>query len=288
VLFFCRTLLHSFRQSVVRGDPECQASLINCILCNYIQFNLYVQADKFASKVTFPENTNINQLARYAYYLGQSFGCVFIHFTCYFLGRINAIQLDYSTAYKYLLQATRKAPQGTMVAAGFQQTVRMCPNGFFNALELGKQACDYSAVVDGRNSGAISFPTTHACPKPLSVSKYRSRQELMHPDSQIHESILLLAVRRGDLDMFQSTLEKYQSAFQRDGNFTMVLRLRHNVIKAGVRLLNIAYFRISFDDVCSKLGLESPADAEFIVAKVIETPIRFYSCHLLDDSRWSD
>lgn len=37
------------------------------------------------------------------------------------IGRIKAIQLDYSEAHRHLLQAMRKAPQHT--AVGFKQTV---------------------------------------------------------------------------------------------------------------------------------------------------------------------
>lgn len=37
------------------------------------------------------------------------------------VGRIKAIQLDYSEAHRHLLQAMRKAPQHT--AVGFKQTV---------------------------------------------------------------------------------------------------------------------------------------------------------------------
>lgn len=39
------------------------------------------------------------------------------------IGRIKAIQLDYSESYRNLLQAIRKAPQ-TVISAGFQQAVK--------------------------------------------------------------------------------------------------------------------------------------------------------------------
>lgn len=69
-------------------------------------FDLYDQADKLVSKSTFPEQANNNEWARYLYYIG----------------RIKAIQLDYSDAHKNLLQAIRKAPQHG--APGFRQTVQ--------------------------------------------------------------------------------------------------------------------------------------------------------------------
>ena len=50
----------------------------------------------------------------------------FLHFNflkIFFSGRIKAIQLEYSEAYKNLLQASRKAPQHA--AIGFKQTVRL-------------------------------------------------------------------------------------------------------------------------------------------------------------------
>lgn len=58
------------------------------------------------SKSVFPESGSNNEWSRYLYYLG----------------RIKAIQLEYSQAHTHLLQAIRKAPQHT--AVGFKQTVQ--------------------------------------------------------------------------------------------------------------------------------------------------------------------
>lgn len=49
----------------------------------------------------------------------------------------------------------------------------------------------------------------------------------------------------------------------------LILRLRHNVIKTGLRAISLSYSRISLADVASKLALGSREDAEFIVAKAI-------------------
>ena len=72
--------------------------------------------------------------------------------------------------------------------------------------------------------------------------------------------------------------------FQADKTYTLILRshnhhhhhrcfahshrLRHNVIKAGLRLISLSYQRISLADVAAKLQLDSAEDAQFIVAKV--------------------
>ncbi len=49
----------------------------------------------------------------------------------------------------------------------------------------------------------------------------------------------------------------------------MILRLRHTVIKFGLKKINISYSKISLPDVCKKLGLETVAETEQIVAKAI-------------------
>jgi 26S proteasome regulatory subunit N3 len=101
-----RDVLHSrLRTATLRNDFEGQAVLINCLLRNYLHYNLYNQADKLVLKSTFPEQASNNEWARYYYYLG----------------RIKATQLDYSVAHKHLLQSSRKAPQNS--AAGFRQHV---------------------------------------------------------------------------------------------------------------------------------------------------------------------
>lgn len=73
----------------------------------------------------------------------------------------------------------------------------------------------------------------------------------------------------GSLSQFQSTLSKYASVFQQDRTYTMIVRLRQNVIKTGIRRLSLSYSRISLRDICVKLHLDSEEDAEYIVGKAI-------------------
>ena len=61
---------------------------------------------------------------------------------------------------------------------------------------------------------------------------------------------------------------KYVDQFKSDRTFTLILRLHHNVIKTAIRRISLAYSRISLADVAAKLKLESPKDAEYIIAKV--------------------
>mmetsp|Transcript_17904 Transcript_17904/g.17114 ORF Transcript_17904/g.17114 Transcript_17904/m.17114 type:complete len:140 (-) Transcript_17904:42-461(-) len=47
------------------------------------------------------------------------------------------------------------------------------------------------------------------------------------------------------------------------------MRLKHTVLKFGLKKLNISYSKISLGDIKSKLGLESLEETEQIVAKAI-------------------
>jgi len=76
------------------------------------------------------------------------------------------------------------------------------------------------------------------------------------------------AVRTGNLPQFNVMLSKFASKFQSEDTYTLIIRLRHNVIKTGVRMINLSYSRISLMDIAQKLALDSPEDAEYIVAKV--------------------
>ena len=61
----CRATLHAcLRTATLRNDFEGQAVLINCLLRNYLHYNLYNQADKLVLKSTFPEQASNNEWAR--------------------------------------------------------------------------------------------------------------------------------------------------------------------------------------------------------------------------------
>lgn len=70
------------------------------------------------------------------------------------------------------------------------------------------------------------------------------------------------------MQKFSETLAKFGNKFQTENTYTLIVRLRHNVIKTGVRMISLSYSRISLQDIAQRLTLDSPEDAEFIVAKV--------------------
>lgn len=153
----------------------------------------------------------------------------------YYLGRIKAIQLVYSDARKNLLQALRKAPQHT--AVGFKQTVQ-------------KLAITVELLLGEIPDRALFRQP--ALRKPLA------------PYFQLTQ-----AVRTGNLARFSEVLENFGDKFQSDHTYTLIIRLRHNVIKTGVRMINLSYSRILLADIANKLVLGSPEDAEYIAAKAI-------------------
>jgi 26S proteasome regulatory subunit N3 len=83
--------------------------LVNLILRNFLEYNLYAQAEKFASNANVKEEAlSASELARYLYYQG----------------RIKSMQLDYSEAFKNLLGASRRAPQESGTGVGFKREVQ--------------------------------------------------------------------------------------------------------------------------------------------------------------------
>ncbi|XP_067130678.1 26S proteasome non-ATPase regulatory subunit 3 [Centruroides vittatus] len=215
-----RTFLHGrLRTATLRNDFEGQAVLLNCLLRNYLHYNLYYQAFKLVEKSAFPEVASNNEWARFLYYLG----------------RINAIQLEYTKAHKNLLQAIRKAPQHT--AIGFKQT----------AYKL--------AITVELLLGEIPD---------RSLFRQPTLRKSLAPYFQLTQ-----AVRQGNLFNFNGVVDRFSKTFQDDHTFTLIIRLRHNVIKTGVRMINLSYSRISLANIASKLQLDSSEDSEFIVAKDI-------------------
>ncbi|XP_067006829.1 probable 26S proteasome non-ATPase regulatory subunit 3 [Anabrus simplex] len=153
----------------------------------------------------------------------------------YYLGRIKAARLEYSAAHKHLVQAMRKAPQNA--AVGFRQTVQ-------------KLAVTVELLLG-------DIPERQ-------VFRQAALRRSLAPYFQLTQ-----AVRMGNLQRFGEVLENFGPQFRSDHTFTLILRLRHNVIKTAIRSVGLSYSRIAPADIARKLGLDSPEDAEFIVAKAI-------------------
>lgn len=155
----------------------------------------------------------------------------------YYLGRIRTIQLEYTDAKDSLLQAARKAP---VRARGF------------------RIQCNKWAAIVRLLLGEIPERTIFMQP---------GMKKALKPYFELTN-----AVRIGDLELFHAVAEKNSSTFHTDRIHNLIVRLRHNVIRTGLRNISISYSRISLADVAAKLRLNSAtavADAESIVAKAV-------------------
>ncbi|KRX76587.1 26S proteasome non-ATPase regulatory subunit 3, partial [Trichinella sp. T6] len=99
-------LMKRLQSATLHHEVESQAVLTNCLLRAYILQNMYDMAEKLHSKTAFPEDARTSEMARYFYYLG----------------RVKAIEGDYSLAETHFRLALRKCPQHT--AAGFRRSVQ--------------------------------------------------------------------------------------------------------------------------------------------------------------------
>lgn len=146
--------------------------------------------------------------------------------------------MEYTDAKESLLQAARKAP---VAALGF------------------RVQCNKWAVIVRLLLGEIPERT---------VFMQKGMEKALRPYFELTN-----AVRIGDLELFKTVAEKFSSTFTSDRTHNLIVRLRHNVIRTGLRNISISYSRISLADVAKKLRLDSPnpvADAESIVAKAIQ------------------
>ncbi|CRK41484.1 hypothetical protein BN1708_001808 [Verticillium longisporum] len=154
----------------------------------------------------------------------------------YYLGRIRAVQLRYTEAHEHLTAATRKAPSSAC-AAGFSATATK----LLLVVEL--------LMGDIPERSTFRQPTLE-----LALQPY---------------FLLVQAVRVGNLEDFETIIADHADVFRRDGTYTLILRLRQNVIKTGIRMMSLSYSRISLRDICIRLHLGSEESAEYIVAKAI-------------------
>lgn len=226
------TLMSAHRTARLRRDEDSEATLLNLIVRNLLGHELWEQADRLVSKTEFPDfgKTEASVGAGGMVPTGQ------VARWLYYLGRIRTIQLNYTEAHTHLQQAIRRAPP-PLIAPGFWQTTHK----LFVVVEL--------LMGDIPDRALFRGPVLKKCLQPYFE--------------------IVQAVRIGDITKFEQALDTYSSRFLVDATYTLILRLRHNVIKTALRTISLAYSRIKLKDVSLKLKLDSEEDAEYIVAKAI-------------------
>lgn len=166
----------------------------------------------------------------------------------FYSGRIQALRLEYTKAFSNLSQCLRKAPTNT--GLGF------------------RTAAQRYLVVVQLLMGEI--PDRH-------VFFTKGMQTELAPYLAITQ-----AVRRGDLVVFNSVVSEQASLLQKDSTYTLISRLAHQVVKAGLRKLHMSYSRLSLQDVADRLGLPSAKSAEFVVAKAVRDGVLDATIHHIE------
>ena len=215
-------LQQAYRTACIEIDQISQVTLINCIIRYYLNNKNIEMARSFISKTKFIENISSYEDARYLFYIGK----------------IEAIQMNYSDSYTHLSSSFRKAPEKT--GQGFKNLV----NKYLILVQL--------------LMGEI--PDIKSLMKSNRVVDYEEFKPYL---------LMLKIVRQGNLDEFKKGIKSYEYNFKKDGTLNLVQRIRQVVIKAGLRKINLSYSRISIKDITEKLKLENEKETEYIIAKAI-------------------
>jgi 26S proteasome regulatory subunit N3 len=157
----------------------------------------------------------------------------------YYEAKIEAVQLKYAQAQAHVIHAARKASE--YVGKAFRV-----------------QAMKLRIIVE------------------LLMGEIPDRTIFSDPDtkSELYPYFIIVqTVRKGNLGEFLKVVTKYEDLFKKNDNYNLLIRLRHNVLKFGLRKINASYSRISLQDVMSKLGLPSVEETECIVAKAIRDKV---------------
>jgi len=224
-----RVMAKAHNMACLRRDVDSQATLLNLMLRDLLLHSQVEQANKLLSNATFPESASNNELCRYLYYSG----------------RIQALRLEYTTAFSNLNQCLRKAPTNT--GLGFRIAVQRL------------------LVVVQLLMGEI--PKRH-------VFFTNGMKTELAPYLAITQ-----AVRRGDLAVYSKVVSEQSSQLQVDDTYTLISRLAQQVVKAGLRKLHVSYSRLSLQDVADRLGLPSATSAEFVVAKAVRDGVLDATIH---------
>ena len=163
----------------------------------------------------------------------------------YHSGRIQALRLEYTKAYSNLSQCLRKAPTNT--GLGF----RISAQRLLVVVQL------LMGEIPDRNVFFTKGMQTELAPY-LSITQ---------------------AVRRGDLAVYTTVVSEQAARLLQDQTYTLISRLAHVVVKAGLRKLHVSYSRLSLQDVADRLGLPSATSAEFVVAKAVRDGVLDATIH---------
>ena len=186
-------LQQAYRSACIDMDYISQVTLINCIIRYYLNNKNIEMARSFISKTKYIENISSYEDARYLFYIGK----------------IEAIQMNYSDSYNNLYNSFRKAPEKT--GDGFKNLV----NKYLILVQL--------------LMGEI--PDIKSLMKSNRVRDYEEFKPYL---------LMLKIVRQGNLEEFKKGIKIYENFYKKDGTLNLVQRIRQVVIKAGLRKINFS------------------------------------------------
>lgn len=158
----------------------------------------------------------------------------------YYTAKIKATQTEYHDAFTRVTQALRKAPEKGVL-------------GF-------KLSAQKLAIVCEMLIGDI--------PSRL-IFSHSNLKAYLFPYYELVHSLV-----KGDILSFETIKNKHEKVYMKDGLLVLINRLYSNVIRAGLKKINLSYSKISFDDIRDKLNL-GDMDVGLIVAKALKDKIIF-------------
>lgn len=162
----------------------------------------------------------------------------------YYSGRVQALRLEYTASFASLSQCLRKAPPSVL---GFRIAAQRLQ--IIVQLLMGEIPDRHLFFGTGMRRALAPY---------LAITQ---------------------AVQRGDLAVFHQVVAEHAARLQADATYTLIARLAHQVVKAGLRKLHISYSRLSLQDVADRLGLASPHSAEYVVAKAVRDGVLDATIH---------
>lgn len=166
---------------------------------------------------------------------------------------IGSTNLNNQTARYHFYRARISSVCGNYFEAAedLNQTLRKVPHGRF-ALNFILSATKFLIVI------------RLLCGEIPDRSAFDLHSRALKPYLELTQS-----VRLGELSQFQQVVDRHMAIWTLDGTKILIERLHESVLRVGLRRLSEAYVKITFSDICKKLGLPTEQDALLLVKKAL-------------------
>ena len=294
------TLLASYRTCCLQHNEPGQAVLINCILRSYLSCRQYALADTFRLKSAYPSDLRLipaSVYARFAYYVGKIHAVQLAYSDAFSwlqqakrkapAGKEQAVSFKYQVALLAVITQLLmgEIPERSAFNDDSSEARQLATvTALTRANSLGHTKHNLLTFTSANGGGSNtapagltptalnpSLPSSSSAAAPSSLSGAAPSSSVSSGLSLYPYLCLTRAVRVGDLALFQSVSARFGSVFGRDDVSSLIVRLRANVIKAGLRRINLSYSAIPLQQIEDKLRLDESFkhDGEALVVKAI-------------------